>query len=72
MNKLPRAEIEKICIQHYVDRGYSEADSISYLSAAINADTDDELIRIYNCILEEEKCTTKASGCSLQKIFGQK
>ena len=71
MNKLPRAEIEKICIQHYVDRGNSEADSIAYLSHALNAKDDSELMRIYNCILEEENIIATQNGESLQKIFGQ-
>ena len=71
MNNLPRAEIEKICIQHYVDRGYSEADSIAYLSHALKANDDTDLMRIYHCILEEENHTATANRNSLQKIFGQ-
>lgn len=71
MHNLPRAEIEKKCIQHYIDRGYSEADSIAYLSRAINAKNDTELMRIYTCILKEENNTAPTNGNSLQKNFGQ-
>ena len=71
MNNLSRAEIEKRCIQHYVDRGNLETDSIAYLSHALNTKDDSELMRIYNCILKEENIIATQNGESLQNIFGQ-
>ncbi|MBQ9142619.1 MAG: hypothetical protein IJX63_12680 [Lachnospiraceae bacterium] len=71
MNNLPRAEIEKICIQYYMNKGYSEADSIAYLSHALNEKDGNDLMRIYTCILKEENNTAPTHGNSLQKTFGQ-